>query len=277
MPPESKIASLLVLSDLHINSTVAVCPPSVNLDDGGTYHASRTQVWLWRCLEEIAAEFARATGDKIVLFNGDLGELDTKRRTYQLITPNKATILDLVRDTIEPVTSIADRNYMLRGTPAHQGKSAWLEEAIADDLDHAVRSSKAAASWWHYRGTLAGVRIDSAHHVSMGGLPWTEKQAATKAASRIVWRYLVDMHQPPPSVAFRSHNHRWSDSYDNYPTRVICTPCLTTATEYIYRTGHENDLADIGALIMTCKDGEYEIQKLRFEPREARRVWTLTM
>jgi hypothetical protein len=39
---------LLVLTgDLHVNSTVALCPPTVELDDGGTYHHSRTQAWIW--------------------------------------------------------------------------------------------------------------------------------------------------------------------------------------------------------------------------------------
>ena len=37
-----------IAGDLHVNSTVAVCPPVVMLDDGGEYRASKPQRWLWR-------------------------------------------------------------------------------------------------------------------------------------------------------------------------------------------------------------------------------------
>jgi len=36
-----------VVADTHPNSTVGLCPPEVELDDGGTYHASKAQRWLW--------------------------------------------------------------------------------------------------------------------------------------------------------------------------------------------------------------------------------------
>ena len=38
---------LRITSDLHAGSTVAICPPRVQLDDGGEYHASKAQRWLW--------------------------------------------------------------------------------------------------------------------------------------------------------------------------------------------------------------------------------------
>ena len=40
---------LRVTSDLHAGSTVALCPPKVQLDDGGKYEASKAQLWLWEC------------------------------------------------------------------------------------------------------------------------------------------------------------------------------------------------------------------------------------
>ena len=84
--------AIIITSDQHIGSTVALCPPRVPLDDGGTYVASPGQRWLWQgWLEFIQYAKDLAQGYKpIAVFNGDLAELDTKRRTNQLINPNKA-------------------------------------------------------------------------------------------------------------------------------------------------------------------------------------------
>ena len=270
-------SAVISIGDLHINSKVALSPPSIQLDEGGSYRASRGQRWLWDCWLDFRDKVKDDTEGyrRIVVFNGDMGELDTKRRSSQLITPNKATILDMVLTTIEPIISIADAVYVIRGTQAHTGKSAWLEETIAADLDNAVHDG--GASWWHVRAVASGVRFDIAHHASMGGLPWTEKNAANKIAAIIVNRYMVDMEQRPPHVTLRSHNHRCNDSFDNFKTRAICLPCWSLMTEFGYRIGRENSIADIGGAVTFCEDGEYKVEKYPYSPRENKRVWAITM
>jgi len=118
--------ALIVTSDHHINSTVALCTPVINLDDGGTYHASRTQRELYNCWLDFWQQAKElTTGYKRVgVFNGDLGELDTKKRSIQLVTLNKATIQRMVIDTIEPALAILDSVFVMRGTAAHTGKSS---------------------------------------------------------------------------------------------------------------------------------------------------------
>ena len=116
-------ANLICVSDLHINSTVALSPPVVNLDDGGTYHASRGQRWLWECWLDFTERVTGLPGRKVLLINGDMGELDTKRRSNQLITVNKANIQRLVLDTLEPLVTAVDSLIVIRGTMAHTGKA----------------------------------------------------------------------------------------------------------------------------------------------------------
>jgi hypothetical protein len=41
------VKKILVISDTHINSTVALCKPSVQLDDGQEVKISRAQRWFW--------------------------------------------------------------------------------------------------------------------------------------------------------------------------------------------------------------------------------------
>ena len=89
---ENTGVNLIAVSDLHINSSVAICPPRVQLDDGGTYHPSPGQRWLNECFADFQARVNELKGVKVLMLCGDMGELDVKRRSNQLITTNKATI-----------------------------------------------------------------------------------------------------------------------------------------------------------------------------------------
>ena len=243
-------ANLICISDLHINSTVALAPPAVHLDDGGTYHASRGQRWLWECWTDFSLRVKALPGRKVLLICGDLGELDVKRRSNQLITVNKATIQAITLDTLAPLVDAVDSLIVIRGTMAHTGKSQWLEESIARQYDHAVHDKRCDnASWYHFQGEIGGVRIDAAHHASMGSLPWTGPNAANKLAARAMWAYSVDYKQQPPDYVYRAHNHRYADSGSNYECRAILLPCWSLITEFGFRMGHELDLADIGGVI----------------------------
>ena len=204
-------------------------------------------------------------------------EGDARKRSLQLITRNPATILRLGITALEPLLDFADTTYVFRGTAAHSGKSASLEEALAADITNAIPDpERNTSSWWHMRRVAAGVRFDIAHHASMGSLPWTEKQAANRAAE-IIWHRYMEMGQPVPNVVLRAHNHRYADSGDNYdPLHVYLMRSWSLATEYQYRTGKENDLAQIGGFVILCQDGRYDLHPIKFKP-EVRRVWAMSM
>ena len=269
---QNKVA-LIVVSDLHINSTVAICPPSVSLDDGGKFTASRLQRWLWSSWQQFwAGVNTDATGyRKVLVLNGDLGELDRKVRSAQLITQNKATILSMVRDVLDVATW--DALYILRGTPAHTGRSSWLEEEIGKDFD-AVQSDTDVHSWWHLRALVSGVRFDIAHHASMGKKPWTKPNSAVSLASEAIWNYKVERDADPPDVIVRSHNHTYIEGRVNN-TQAYFTPCWTGITEYGYRVGYENTMPSIGGLVFYCDDCGWRMDKYMFKPEKERRVWAL--
>ena len=191
---------LICVSDTHINSTVALAPPLVNLDDGGTYHSSRGQRWIWDCWLDFTEKAKALDGRKVLLINGDMGELDTKRRSSQLITVNKSTIQRLVIDALAPLVDVVDSLIVIRGTMAHTGKAQWLEEGIARQYDHAIHNKACDnGSWYHFQGVIGGLRLDAAHHVSMGGLPWTAPNAANRLAARVMWAYKVKLEAASPA------------------------------------------------------------------------------
>lgn len=260
--------NIVIVSDLHINSKVALCTPTVNLDDNDTHHASPAQHWLWECWLDFWRQVGKLENRTIAILNGDLGELDTLRRSNQLISPNKAVILSLVLDVLKPMLDVIDSVIVIRGTAAHEGKSSWLEEAIAQDLTNAIPASKTIASWWHFQGMIGDLRIDAAHHASMGSIP---ANAASKLAQRAIAYYITTLRLPEPHYVFRSHNHKYADSGGNYSTKAIFTPCWSLMTEYGYRTGHELELADIGGVII--EDGKDRL--IRYSPKDTRKVWSL--
>jgi len=271
--------ALIVTSDHHINCAVALCTPTINLDDGGTHHASRTQrefwdYWrdFWIRTNELTAGYRR-----VGVFNGDIGELDTKKRSIQLITLNKATILRMVIDTLEPALANLDAAFFMRGTAAHTGKSSWLEEAIANDIDITVRESEGAASWWHYRGLADRVRVDLAHHAPLGSNPTTKYNGANALAWKAIWYYLVEHKQPAPHLIIRSHNHTKADSADNFECRALFTPCWTALTEHGYRIGFENAKPDIGGYVILCDGEDYQVKKINYQLSKGKRLWKLKM
>ena len=265
---------IAIVSDLHTNSTVGLCPPELALDDGGTYHASPGQRWLWDCwinFWDTVGDAARLNAaDVTVIFTGDLLEGDAKHRSTQLITRNVATIMRLGAETIQPGVVLSKRCFFLRGTPAHSGKSAQYEEALAADTIGAVPPHAGAFSWWYWVGEIGGVVFDIMHHGPMGRLPWSKTNSMNTLAVRIMLEYAG---MRVPDLAFRGHNHAWGDTFDNYPVRVIANGAWTLKSENAYRLGIV-EAADIGGVIVMAEGGEYEVRKMKYKP-EAEKIWTV--
>lgn len=283
----SEIKTAIFMGDFHINSTVALIKPNMRVEDT-TYHANYTQRWLWNCFIDSCQKIVEFPGKKILFLNGDTPEIDEKQRSFQLHSRNPADIASIVYETLEPLLDVVDQVYVIRGTEAHTGKSGWMEELLARDLIHSVKfdkdsgkegevNNKKYASWRNVRISVSGVKIDICHHASMGRLPWTAPNAANKIASMGIFDYTEKLHAPTPHLFVRSHNHVWSDSFDNYSTtRAVCLASWTTATEYVYRIGMENRIADIGFAYAICDNGKYELYKEKYPHKEAQRVWKLT-
>jgi len=272
----------IFVADLHVNSTVAVCPPVVNLDDGGTYHATRTQRWLWDSWTGLWQDVDRGTpkGDRVLFVVGDLGELDTEKRSIQLISLNKDTIIGMCIDVLEPALSVVDRVYFFRGTPAHSGRSAWLEEHVARDIDTSVPYSKeidqetgeekkTIASWWHLRGRINASKIDVCHHVGGSVTP----NAGNNLGIKILSKYALN-NWDRPDLVLRAHVHKFRESGKNLPLWAAICPAWTTITEYGYRIGMENDISDIGMIVVNFGDIGFTQSVKILHIEESRSIWS---
>lgn len=259
--------AVVFLADLHANSTLALCKPGIYRDDGEVYSLNLIQQWLWRtwgrCLDDIDS---LTTGYyRTLILAGDLVDLDTKHRSWQTISRNPATAIDISISILEPVASKYNDVFVVRGTEAHTGKSAWAEEQIAVMLGATPSPTTSTRSWWHLRARFSGVYFDIAHHASMGGLAWTYANAANKLAMVTMIDHM-NWEEKPPDVVVRAHNHQFADSGRTFRTRAVFLPAWQFHTAYLHRIGKANARPHIGACVFLCEDGEYKLHDLRYRP-----------
>lgn len=272
MSKKGKPIIVAVSSDHHGGSTVGLCTPKVWLPDGDERRNSREQNWLWRnwhgrYIPRVKLLAAKYRTKYIAIMNGDAIE-GNHHRTTQVITNNETVQMRITEDILSPLLQKAAAAYFIRGTPAHVGQQARLEEKVADNWTNTVKDGKNSTRW-HLSLDVNGTLFDIGHKGGIGRLPWTRPNAVNKIAAAVI----VSSHQRGrrcPNVVLRAHWHQYADSGTNYrKIRVIAMPAWQLATGYV-NTMDPGAVADIGGLIFTCwPDKTYDLEVMRFFPKPA--------
>lgn len=267
------VTVIAVVNDLHCGGSTALCPTRISLDDGGEYLSSKAQQWIWGCWEEFwqRVETVRQTlgAHHIQIFNGDLVE-GNHHGTTQIMSGNPNAQAAALNAALSiPLALKPDEMFFVRGTGAHVGHSASAEERIADGLRRDKRPvmvdpGTGTSSWWHLRAEVHGVLIDVAHHGRTGQREHTRAGAASLHAHDILLSH-VKSGDRYPDLCLRAHYHRFNDSNDACPVRVITNGAWQIGTEYVHKIAADS-LADIGGLIITVDDSGYEVEKVCFTP-----------
>ena len=268
----SRTVVLAIASDVHAGSTVALCPPRIALDDGGAYEASKAQRWLWQSWEsfwervkEVRAEHK---ADLYTVFNGDLVEGD-HHGTTQILSGNpnaQAAVLNAAMAI--PLAMKPERIFVVRGTEAHVGKSGSAEERIADGLRRDKRPVEGdpetgTASWWHWRGEIHNTLIDVAHHGRTGQREHTRASAAALHAHDIFLAHAKNGERHP-DLCLRAHYHKFNDSHDACPTRVVTSGAWQLATAHVHKVVADS-VADIGGVIVVITERGYHVEKVQYK------------
>jgi len=279
---------IAVCGDLHCGSTVGLCPPEgLELDDGGMYEPSDAQNWLWHCWESAWKQVKAITKREkfTLIINGDAIDGD-HHRTAQIASPLTGLHVHCALEALRVPLALKPKEvHVIRGTPAHVGRSGDAEEGIARALKGQLwpvikDPDTGTMSSYRRRIDVEGVRLDVAHHGRMGQRAHTVRSYANLYgfdiwAERMLEAYqaMRDSDDPlkefnerrPPDIAVRSHNHRYNDSgYDHRGiTRVVSMPAWQFATEYVHRIAAES-LADIGIVLLICDEGKVEVKPILF-------------
>lgn len=256
---------LAVVSDTHVISTVGLCPDRVDLDDGGQYLPSREQRWLRRnfldfCRQVQGTAEQEKAAEIVVVINGDWvdGEMT---KIAQIATRNRATIQRAGYDALAPLLELSTKRYVFRGTPAHVGPSAEMEEVLARDIE-AIPDPFIPSRFARWNSTLEiyGTTFDIAHHGKLGRTAWTRPNVLNSVAASVI----LNHHQlgtKPPNYIIRAHLHQYADTHENFRSvRVVAMPAWQLATDFVH-TRALVGLSDIGGLILVCRDDGSSIMR----------------
>lgn len=235
---------LVVAGDPHPGSTVAICPPEgVRLDDGGTYHPSKPQEWLWwawcDALTKATERQREAKADLWVVLNGDLMDGD-HHNTSQIISKNpeaQAYVCERVFGVVKDMKP--DRLFVVRGTEAHGGGSGSAEESLARRLGAERDEETRNWSRWHLRLDIHGLLNDFQHHGRASGRPHTIMSVAAGLAHQIYLEH-TQLGLRHPDIAWRSHTHKKYDSHDAFPTRAIGVPSFQLKTSFVHKVAADS-------------------------------------
>lgn len=273
---------LAAVADLHTNSFTGLCPPVVTLDNAGTYRANKAQRIVWRAWCEFwdtVGAKAQELGTQVyAVLNGDLNDANVYDKT-SLITRAEADIVKMSVAVLEPALEVADKIFIVRGTEAHVGKRASLEEEVAKDIG-AVKDEVAGTYSWYWLPLSAnGVLFDIAHHPqTVARRPWTWDAAANRSAYIIRSQYL-DRGEKPPDVALRAHVHKYGLSNGRLPPHFFYLPPWQLTTNYGHRLGAGSGIEPPGGLVFVCQDGQFTWKAERWLPRKLglrRKPWRET-
>jgi len=212
--------NIVVISDTHCGCRLGLCPPSVALDDGGTYVHSKLQAKVWEMWKEFWGEWVpRVTKGEpfVVIHNGDVIDGNHHESVTQ-VSHNIGDQVAIAREVMHVPLNMPNCTgyYHIRGTEAHVGKSAQAEEGLAASLGASPNEEGQYARWELWVRLPSGPLVHFSHHIG------TTSSAAYESTA--VHKELVEAYNEagrwgdePPDCVVRSHRHR------HYEIRIATT------------------------------------------------------
>ena len=255
--------AVIAISDMHIGSTVGLCPPQVTVVNRGTYLPNAFQTTVYNYWRDFWKKYVPATvkgAKKVVLvINGDI--IDNVHHNAVNILSSAIDVQEeaaksVLREMLDMCPVKIDDIYFVAGTEAHSGQSAECERRIAtavgavpDDTGEIVPYQR----WLDVDGTI----FHFAHSIS------TTSSAAyeSSAPMRELVASMVEATQwgrPMPDVLVRSHRHRFIEVPIPTATgriRVVVTPGWQLRTPFVERIDRMR-MPHIGGVVFTVEKGK---------------------
>lgn len=244
MKPKRRGPRLLVVaSDIHAGSTVAILPPVVTLAEGQEVHANPLQAWFWQCWKHALGWVGQVAGNDEfgLILNGDLIEGD-HHRTDQIIGKNLGDHLAAAEEILRPLAGRASKIYITRGTECHVGD---IEVALGKIFGAEVNPDTGRQVFDRLTLDVCGVRLVARHHVSTTSRPWLESNGlGMELASEQL--HASRNGEPMPRILCVAHRH-----VGGHVTTGEGICIATPAWQGLTRHGHKV----VGAA--RCKPGLY--------------------
>lgn len=150
-----------MVSDLHVGSNFALCPPELDTGD------SPTRIFLWESWERFC-QLAKDYQPFILVVNGDATE-GRHHRANDLVITGLVQQWRAAGRTLRPLCDMAESVYFTLGTECHT-----LEDE--QDLAEELGAVKGPDGYAHTRLKLSvnGLVHEFRHHIGTSARPWTE-------------------------------------------------------------------------------------------------------
>lgn len=231
MSSNEKIRTVVVLSDIHAGSTVALLPPGFTTLEGQEIGQSPIQRWLWQCWEHCTRwldEIVGADPHALVL-NGDLIE-GVHHGTKQVISPDTNDHVEAAIHILRPLAAKASRTFVVKGTECHTSNT---EIVIGKALKLEVDPETNLPAFDRLTLDVCGVRVVVRHHIPSAVRPYLESsQFSIQMGSEII--EAVRNHEPAPRVLCCAHRHRFGQYSDGHSLTIVSPPW-----QMLTRHGHK--------------------------------------
>lgn len=249
-----------VVSDLHIGSTVALCPPEgIELEDGGRYHPSQVQKWVWDKWVQYWADVKSRAGMSpiITIVNGEFID-GNHHGTTQIGTPSPTAMQDAAIGVMLKPAQMSKYIYVTKGTAAHSLHGAASDHMIGKELG-AVRCPETGQhAFYHLRLKVKNTLIDAAHHI--GGSTRIHTRG-TNIRGEVTDAMLEGN---PPDILIRSHVHNYADTGRNFRTFGVVTPAWQLMTEFSHRVVRRTQRS-VGGLLFEITANGWDFELLRYQ------------
>jgi predicted phosphodiesterase len=202
---------LVVLSDMHVGSTVGLWPPGFVSTEGFPIGQNLFQEWLWECWEHCKGWIKETTGGAAydLLLNGDLVE-GIHHRTTQVMSADVGDQSAAVLACLQDLCAAAARVWVVKGTEVHTRNDEIR-------LGHVLGGQRDPATGQHafdrLETTVHGTRIAACHHIGATSRPYLEASQHSIHLGVEAIEAARDGRQPP-QIIIRGHRHRhgvWTD------------------------------------------------------------------
>lgn len=246
------IRDLVVISDTHFGSSVALMPPNFKTDDGQTVQQSPTQVKLWQHWTDFWTwTYRRLAGKPFALIhNGDIIDGD-HHGTKQLITGNSAIQARMAEECLRPHVAKSKAFYVIRGTEAHVGHSAENEERIAERLGAVMDESTGSFSRWELWIELGKELLHFSHHIATT-TSTAYKSSPLMRTMAAAFSTAGEWGIRAPSFLIRGHCHDYTE-VKRSNCRIVTCPCWQVKTGFVYKF-NTTDQPVIGGLLIKLGD-----------------------
>lgn len=208
---KAKTKAIVILSDLHVLSTVGLWPPGFVCNEGFEIGQNRFQQLLWEHWKDCQSWITRVIGDSPfeLVLNGDL--VDGKHhQTTQIMSADSADQLPAVLQVLGPLAERAKATYLTKGTECHTRND---ELYIGKQLKAVKDPSTGQHAWDRLELEFNGLVFAASHHTPTASRPYLEaSQHSIQLGAEIMERVRNGL--APPRIIARAHRHVpgvWND------------------------------------------------------------------